>query len=138
MAAIIDMLCSLLYPTLLVVAVYLNYGSKDNLLLSLVVGCSALLPMHLITNYHVWYAVCIGIEVGKTFLAYSLKSRIKFPVIFLCGLMSLCHILSYTNTFMTPYKTILPALEHLEIISCIMFSTPILIFIKRKISCQWK
>lgn len=124
------------YYILLLTAVYLNYGSKDSLLLSLVVGFSALIPMQLVTNYYVWYSVCIGIEVGKMALAYNARTRIKYPVIFLCGLMVMCHVLSYTNTFMTPYRVILPALEHLEILSCIMFSTPILVYIKRKIRCR--
>lgn len=136
LAAVLDIAVQLLYPTLLLVAVYLNYGSKDSLLLSLVVGFSALLPMHMVTNYHLWYAICIGMEVGKMFLAYNLKTRVKFPVIYLCGLMVICHVFSCTNTFMTPYRAILPALEHLEIVSCILFSYPILQYLKRKIKCQ--
>lgn len=138
LAAILDIAVQLLYPTLLLVAVYLNYGSKDSLLLSLVVGFSALLPMHLVTNYYIWYSICIGMEVGKMLLAYNLRTRIKFPIIFLCGLMGVCHLLSYSNTFMTPYRTIIPALELLEILSCILFSHPILLYLKRKIKCRWK
>lgn len=121
------------YFILLLIAIALNIGNKDSLLLTLVVGFSALIPMQYVTNYHVWYAICIGIELGKIFLSYNLKTRIKYPVIFLCGLMVMCHIISYYLTFILPYKIILPALEHLEILSCALFSSPILLKLKRTI-----
>jgi len=121
------------YFVLLFFAIALNIGNKESLLLTLVVGFSALIPMQYVTNYNLWYAICIGIEIGKIFLSYNLKTRIKYPVIFLCGLMVLCHGISYYLTFILPYKIILPALEHIEILSCALFSTTILLKLKRMV-----
>lgn len=123
----------MIYAAILILAVILNRSCKTSLLLTLAVGFSALLPMQYVTNYHLWYALCIGIEVGKIALAYNMKTRIKYPVIFLCGLMILCHIISYYVVFIEPYRIILPALEHLEIASCALFSKPVLLKLKRMI-----
>ena len=65
------------YFVLLFFAIALNIGNKESLLLTLVVGFSALIPMQYVTNYNLWYAICIGIEIGKIFLSYNLKTRIK-------------------------------------------------------------
>lgn len=131
--AILELIFQYAYHLLLLIAIYLNYGSKDSLLLTTVVGLSALIPMQNVQNYHLWYALCIGIELGKIFLSYNLSTKIKYPVIFLCGLMVLCHIISYFITFILPYRVIIPALEHLEIVSCILFSRPILHKLKRAV-----
>lgn len=129
----IEILSSYGYYFLFILAVFLNINDKDSLLITLLVGFSALIPMQYIQNYYLWYAICIGMEVFKIFLSYNLKTRIKYPIIFLCGLMVLCHVLSYVMTFILPYKVILPALEYLEIASCALFSIPVLLKLKRKI-----
>ena len=123
----------MVYAAILLIALWLNRSCKDSLLLTLVVGLSALIPMQYVTNYNMWYALCIGIEVGKIALGSSLKTRIKYPVMFLCGLMVLCHFISYFISFIEPYRIILPALEHLEIASCALFSKPVLLKLKRMI-----
>lgn len=136
--AIQEILLEYGYYVLLTIAIFLNRGNKPSLLLTMVVGLSALIPMQYIQNYYLWYGMCIGIEVGKIVLAYNLQTRIKYPIMFLCGLMLVCHLLSMYVQVIIPYKTILPALEHLEIASCALFSVPVLLQLKRKVRCLLK
>ena len=123
----------MIYAAILILALLLNRSCKESLLLTLVVGISVLIPMQYVTNYHIWYALCIGIEIAKIVLASSFKTRIKYPIIFLCGLMVMCHFISYFISFIEPYRIILPSLEYLEIASCALFSKPILYKLKRMI-----
>lgn len=128
----------MLYMALLIVAVILNRKYKRNLLLTLVVGLSGLMPMQMVTDYYWWWAICLGFELFKIVLALILRTRISYPVIFLCCLMFICHmtLLFVDNTL--PHKIINPMLEHLEIICCTLFS-PIILhhlknYIKRKLN----
>ena len=124
--------------TLLIIAVILNRKYKRNLLLTLVVGFSGLMPMQMVTDYYVWWAICLGFETSKIFLACYLKVRASYPVMFLCGLMLGCHIALIFVDNLIPHTVIIPILEHLEIVSCVLFSHDILQYLKRKIACLWK
>lgn len=140
----------MVYAILFAVAIALNIGCKRSLLLTLVVGLSALTPMQIaldgihdfsllvgkeISKYYIWFAICLGFELLKIFMALKMKLRIGYPLVFVNGLMFLCHISLLVTTSWQPHTYIVPALEHLEIISCALFSTPSLIYLKRKFRC---
>jgi len=128
----------MLYVALLIIAIALNWSYKKNLLLVLVVGFSGLLPMQMVTDYYAWWTICIGFELFKIGLAVYLMTRISYPVAFLCSLMLACHLIIMFAINQAPHTIIVPALEHLEILSCILFSHPALLYLKRKIKCRWK
>jgi hypothetical protein len=141
----------MVYAILFAVAIALNIGCKKSLLLTLVVGLSALIPMqialdgihsfsvfinHEVSQYYLWFAICLGFESFKTLLACQLKIRLSYPIVFLCSLMSICHLTLFFVDNLLPHKIIVPILEHLEILSCILFSPIILKYLKRKVTCQ--
>lgn len=128
----------MLYVAFLIIAVALNLSYKKNLLLTLVVGLSSLLPMHMVTDYHAWWAICIGFELFKIGTAIWLLTRLSYPIMFLCSIMTACHLTLLFVHNQIPHTVILPLLEHLEILSCILFSHPVLLYLKRKIKCRWK
>lgn len=140
----------MLYAILLIVAITLNIGCKKSLLLTLVVGFSSLIPMQIalenihyfsvyidreISQKHIWFGICIGFELIKITMAIVMSVRVSYPLIFLNGLMLLCHLSLFATTNWQPHTLIVPALEHLEIISCALFSVPSLIYLKRKYRC---
>ncbi len=146
----------MLYVALLVTAIALNWSYKKNLLLVLVVGLSGLLPMQIVSewvaslytavgnllsvdiasDYHAWWTICLGFESFKIFLAYKILTRLSYPIMFLCSLMLVCHLTLLFVDNLLPHKIIVPILEHLEILSCILFSPKILKYLKRKVTCQ--
>jgi uncharacterized protein YhhL (DUF1145 family) len=130
----------MLLTAILVLAVALNIKDKESLLLTLVVGFSMLLPMHMLKeHYYLWYGVCIGSELLKIVLSIFLCSRLKYPIMFLSGLMLTCHTMSmYLDDFTLPYRTAMPILEYFEILVCILFSTPILIILMKEFKCRLK
>jgi hypothetical protein len=125
---------------ILLVAVALNYADKRNLLITLLVGFSMLLPMQLLEDsYYIWYGVCIGSELVKIVTARLFKSTISYPVMFLSSLMILCHCISfYFDGFTNPYHTIMPTLEYMELLVCILFSIPILKILIKRFKCLLK
>lgn len=140
----------MIYAALFILAIALNMGCKKSLLLTLVVGFSALIPMqialesihefskligHEVRQYYIWFAICLGFEAVKILMAYLMKIRLGYPIMFINGLMFLCHASLLVTTNWQPHTLIVPALEHLEIISCALFSIPSLIYFKRKFRC---
>jgi hypothetical protein len=140
----------MIYAALFSLAIALNMGCKKSLLLTLVVGLSALIPMQIalesvhnlsifinfeVDKYYIWFAICLGFEALKIITALVMKLRIGYPLVFINGLMFLCHASLLVTTDWQPHTFIVPALEHLEIISCALFSTPSLIYLKRKFRC---
>lgn len=139
------------YAVLFILAIALNMGCIRSLLLTLVVGFSALIPMQMalenihylsvlldyeISQYYIWFIICLGFELTKILMAFIMKLRIGYPLIFINGLMFLCHASLLVTTNWQPHTFIVPALEHLEIISCALFSVPSLIYLKRKFRCH--
>lgn len=127
-----------MYVALLILATALSMRYKRVLLLTLVVGLSGLLPMQMVTEAYTWWAICIGFELLKIILAFKLKTRLSYPVMFLSSLMLICHLALLVADNQMPHTVIVPILEHLEMTSCILFSPIILHYLKRKITCLWR
>lgn len=140
----------MLYAILLIVAIALNMDCKKSLLLTLVVGFSGLIPMQMalenihelsvyvgreISQRYIWFGICIGFELIKIIMALVMSLRISYPLVFLNGLMLLCHLSLLLTINWQPHTIIVPVLEHLEIISCALFSIPSLLYLKRKFRC---
>jgi hypothetical protein len=125
----------MVYAILFAVAIALNIGCKRSLLLTLVVGLSALMPMQMVTTALAWWTICLGFELVKMVLSYHLNVRVGYPLLFINSLMLLSHLSLLVTTDWQPHTIIVPALEHLEIISCALFSIPSLLYLKRKFRC---
>lgn len=126
----------MIYVTILLVAIALNISHKKNLLLTLVVGLSGLIPMHMVTEYYTWWAICLGFELFKIFLCLTLITRLTYPLLFINGLMFACHMSLFMTTNWQPHTIIIPVLEHIEVVSCVLFSVPLLAYLKRKFKCH--
>lgn len=123
------------YLILFLIAIYLNIDCKRSLLLTLVVGLSALMPMQMVTTALAWWTICLGFEAVKIILCLSLRVRLGYPLLFINSLMLICHLSLFLTTNWQPHTLIVPVLEHLEIISCALFSIPSLLYLKRKFRC---
>lgn len=130
---------NMLYAALFITAICINIGCKKNLLLTLLVGLSFYIPTELITNYYWWYATCISAEVIKITACYLLFSRISPPLLAMNFFMLVCHLMSFLFEVNVPYyKQVIPYLELLEIMACILFANKTLYYIKGKIRCLSK
>ena len=132
----------MLYLALFILAIWINRGHKKALLLVLMVGFSHYLPVKLITDFNLWYLVCIIAETSKIILSQTYKTHLRFPVSSICLLMISAHIISwYFDGVTQPYHFIIPYLEHLEIFCCILFSHTIINKISKEVKCllskQW-
>lgn len=130
----------MLMTALLILAIILNYGCPRNLLMIVLAGISANLPMHLLKDsYYLWYMTVILAESIRIFVAYRMNTLASAPVTVVCGLMVVSHLISFMyDGFSMPYKTIMPYLEHVEIVCLILFSSPSLHYLKRKVQCLLK
>jgi hypothetical protein len=129
----------MLYAALFLIAVWINSGCKKNLLLTLLVGFSFYFPTELITNYYTWYATCISIEIVKIVSCYMLFSRISPPLLAMNIFMLVCHLMSFIFEINIPYyRQVMPYLEILEILVCILFANKTLYYIKGQIRCLLK
>lgn len=111
---------------LLTWAIYLNKDDKKMLLLTLLVGLTYLLPVHLLTNMYAWYAVCIGAELLVLCSALLLRTRASIAVAVVCTMLLINHFSGlFFNGYLdsSPYQYIVPYLEHLELLACSLFST---------------
>ena len=128
----------MIYISLLVLAILLNRCERKYLLLTLSVGLSGLLPMHLFTEWATWWTIVIGAECLKVFLSFKYKTYLSYPLIFMSSAMLLCHIILLVSVDWQPHTKIIPWLELLEIASCILFSNSIITLAKREIKCRLK
>ena len=99
------------------------------LLLTLLVGLSYFLPVHLITDRSVWYAAVMCAEMTVLVAALFLKTRASVIVATVCIMLEINHL---NGLFFgghldgSPYSLIVPYLEYIELLACSLFSQKIL------------
>lgn len=99
------------------------------LLLTLLVGLSYFLPVHLITDRSVWYAVCIGAELFVLCSALLLRTKASVAIAVVCTLLLINHFNGlFFNGHLesSPYQIIVPYLEYIELLACSLFSSKII------------
>ena len=128
------------YPLLFILAVIANKDCKKGLLLTLMVGLSGLMPMQMVTNYYAWWTICLGFELFKLTVSVFFKIRMSYPLVLINGLLLSAHLSLLVTTNWVPHTIIVPALEYIEIISCLLFSKPLLLKLKgiRWIQYRWQ
>lgn len=111
---------------LLTWAIYLNKDDKKMLLLTLLVGLSYLLPVHLITNMYVWYGVVMGAELFVLLSAICLRTNASVAVATVCAMLLVNHLNGlFFNGYLenSPYQIIVPYLEYIELLACSLFAS---------------
>lgn len=114
------------YLVLLALAIGLNRKDGRMLTLIAVVGVSVFIPAP--REWPNFYIFCISAEIIVALLALRLKAAASAPVILLCVALVIAHIMGYYKDGypnLSPYRVIIPCLETLEILCCILASAPI-------------
>jgi len=125
----------LLYPMLLLLAVYLNKRSCTSLLLLLCVALTYYLPTELIENYYLWYAVCLGAELSVLALSYFIRVVPSYPLACLTLLLFTSHLTSIVTIKPEVYSVVAVYLEHLQMLTFVVASPLIIEKLKRKLRC---
>lgn len=128
----------LIASILLLLALYINRADFKMLSLTFIVGLSYFLPVDLITSSSTWYISCISAELFVLSSAIMIRTRASNIITAICTMLILGHIngwLFHGYSSTSPYHTIVPYLEHLEILSCLLFSNPVIKKLKKNV--EW-
>lgn len=116
------------YYLLLAVALAANCKNRHMLILVAVVGAS-LIAEPSTTSYHQFYAFCIAAEISVALVALWLRTNASSAIVVLCCALLVVHIVGFFfNGYppLSPPRFIIPALEHAEIVACIVLSNPLI------------
>lgn len=124
-----------IYPCLMVAAAYLNREDVIGLLLLNIVAITHYIPMKIIENYYLWYAVVVCTELLVIFLSTRIKCNVSLIVICITSLLTLSHITSLFVDNISLYGIIAKYLEHLQMLAFVLASPLIIEKLKRKLRC---
>lgn len=125
-----------MYSAILLIALWLNKTDKKMLILTLIVGMSFFLPVELIQTRPEWFMACIAAESFVLLSALFLKTKATFAIIGICSMLLLSHIITWNYLDIPNYAFIVPYLEYLEIIVCVLCSNTLLNYLKGMLRCQ--
>ena len=124
-----------IYPCLMIAAAYLNRNNLNSLKLVAIVAASLYLPVKVIENYYLWYAVVICTELLVITLSLRIKCCASLLVTCVTALLTLSHITSLFADNVALYSIIAKYLEHLQMLTFIVASPLIINKLKRKMRC---
>jgi hypothetical protein len=124
-----------IYPCLIIAAAYLNRNNLNSLKLLFIVAASFYLPVKVIENYYLWYAVVICTELLVITLSMRLKCYASLLVTCVTALLTLSHVTSLFADNIVLYSIIAKYLEHLQMLTFIVASPLIINKLKRKMRC---
>lgn len=128
----------MLFLFLTLVAIALNKEDLRLVLFCLLVACTKYLPLHLVTDYYMWYSVCILVE--SLVIVYCLKSKfhVSFVLLPITSLLLFSHLANLLFFKRESYVIIANTLEHMQILTFIISSHPIITKIKERMKCLMK
>lgn len=128
------------YTCLFLLAVYLNRKNPDSVLLTLLVGLSWYIPVDLIHSRGWWFTTCIASEVFVLIFSLILNTASKFAMVGITFMLAMSHAFCWKFKSLETYYIVENYLEYVEILTCILFSNPIIHNIKERVKrChQWK
>lgn len=121
LAAILTHL-GIVYPCLMVTALVLNRENKKDLLLILLVALTYYLPTKLVTDYYMWYSICIGAEIAIIAASLLLISAASIPNAAVTFLLLSAHLASYFSDSFKNYHALAISLEYLQMLCFIVIS----------------
>lgn len=128
----------MLYAATLIAACILNKEDSKVVLFSLLIALTNFLPLEYVTNYYLWYSICILTECSV--IAYCLCSKFiqSYVLIPITILLLLAHIMCIFTGNVYSYGLIVPFLEYLQILCFVITSPTIITKIKGRIKCLQK
>lgn len=124
-----------IYPCLMIAAAYLNRDDVVSLLLLNIVAITQYIPVKIIENYYLWYAVVVCTELLVIFLSTRIKCNASLLVICITFLLTLSHVTSFFADNVSLYGIIAKYLQHLQMLAFILASPLIIEKLKRKMRC---
>lgn len=124
-----------IYPCIMIAAAYLNRSSLNSLWLLAIVGASHYLPVKVIENYYLWYAVVICTEILVIVLSLRVKCYASLLVTCVTSLLLMSHVTSIFAENTTLYSIIAKYLEHLQMLTFVVASPLLIEKLKRKLRC---
>lgn len=127
---------SMKYLPILLLACFLNYRQKTALLLALIVGLGAIVPIPKEYGALVWYSICAVVEILIIISALKLQTTFSIPIISLSTLFVIVHYLGWTfdgYPVNSPYHYFAKTLGFTELFTCAILSNPVLNFVKGKL-----
>lgn len=124
------------YLPILLIACFLNYRQRKALLLTLIVGWGATLPIPQEIGAMWWYSSCALIEALILISAISLKVQFSKPIIVLSVLYIGIHYLGWTfDGYIagSPYCYFSRTVAFTELFVCALLSQPVINFVKGKL-----
>lgn len=118
---------------LLALGAGLNARDGRMLALTLLVGASIFTPTP--REYENFYLFCISFEIIVALVALRLNTAASVPIFILCFVLVIAHVMGYYKDGyppFSPYRAIVPMLETLEILCCVLTSAPLLSLIRNR------
>lgn len=124
------------YLPVILVACILNYRQKEALLLTLLVGLGAVMPIPKEYGALTWYCMCAAIEAVIMIAAINIKTIASVPIILLSMLFLIVHYLGWAfdgYPKSSPYHYFAKTLGFTELFTCAILSNPIINFVRGKL-----
>lgn len=118
------------------VAILLNYQHREALLLTLLVGLGALVPIPKEYGALVWYLICGLIEATILLSACLLTTKFSVPLIMMSLMFIVVHYLGWKfdgYLVKSPYHCVARTIEFTELMLCVVLSNPVVNYIREKI-----
>lgn len=113
---------------LLGLALLLNLSNKKMLALTFIVGAGFFMPVPRTGEWYEFYQWCSFYQICVALCAMVVKCHERWAVVFFSLLLLLCDALGYWKDgfpAFSPYRILVPTIEYLQIIACIVLSNPI-------------
>lgn len=125
----------IIYTVMFLIAVYFNLKDTRALLMALVVGLSYFFPFELISSRESWYIACALSELIVIAFCIWLRSKSSVAIAGLCVMLLASHFIAYHDIQLQAYSIVAKYLEHVQVLSCVLLSHPILNYLKERIKC---
>lgn len=115
------------WSILLGLALLINLSDRKMLALTFIVAAGFFSPVPQ-TSWQEFYMYCMLTEACVFIAAYNVKCYERYAIMLLAFLLFVCHAMGYWKDgypAFSPYRSLVPMIEYMQIIACIIFSQPI-------------
>lgn len=118
---------------LLTVALVINWGDRNAICLTLMIGLSLLIPVNQFTTRSNFYLVCGLFEILFALIALRIDTRASDFVILMCVILFGLHMVGWDaggHKINSPYRLLAKIAEYAQIVACIAFANPLMRLLK--------